>query len=244
MDNQKAKEILSAYRPSTDDAADPFIAEALEVMRRNSGLIDWFEQQCALDKAIRNKLGEIEVPSDLEEKILSSQKVTPIRSGERRFAWFAPLAAAAAVAAITGLWIANMATGEFNSYRAEMVEYVSEEYDVDPEVHSLDALRKIFAERSWPSGYIVPAGLLGVELEGGVAKKWEGSKVSLICHEYEEHKDIWLFVIEVSDLEDAPETDAPQFAKIGRMTTASWTQGIYTYLMVAERDQAFLKKYL
>ena len=56
--------------------------------------------------------------------------------------------------------------------------------------------------------------------------------------------DLWLFVVDRASVKDAPAGDSPQFAKINRLITATWTQGDKLYLLSTEGDERTLKPYL
>jgi hypothetical protein len=243
VDRREAKEILWAYRPEAGDTEDPRVGEALELARRDPELMRWYEQQRAVDEAIRSELRQIAVPPGLRERILTAQKVRRRVPG-RRLTQVLAVAAAMALAVIVGQQFAADESAGFDGYREKMVEFVSDEYDLSAEADNLDALRRFFAKIAWPADYEVPELLQVVPVEGGTAMEWRGNRVSLLCLEREEHKDIWLFVIDRSALPDPPAAEDPQFLKFGKLMSASWSEGDLTYLLVAEGDEAFLRGYL
>ena len=76
MDNDEAKFILRAYRPSGADAADPKFADALEQAKRDPSLGKWLSDEQALDRAIAGKLQRVTVPADLRESIFAGVMVS------------------------------------------------------------------------------------------------------------------------------------------------------------------------
>lgn len=70
MNCSEAKEVLLLYRPGIADAADPQIAEALELVGRDPELRRWFDQHSAFQKAMRAKFRQIEVPAHLKASLL------------------------------------------------------------------------------------------------------------------------------------------------------------------------------
>jgi anti-sigma factor RsiW len=242
VDRREAKEILWAYRPEAGDTADPKVGEALEAARRDPELMRWYEQQRAVDEAIRAELRQIVVPPGLRERILGAREVRK-RVPRRRLTQLVAVAAAVALAVIVGQRFTADESSGFDAYREKMVEFVSDEYELSAEADDLEGLRRFFAKIAWPSDYVVPEPLKVVPVEGGTAMDWRGHRVSLLCLEREEHEDIWLFVIDRSALPDPPETEASQFLKVGRLMTASWSQENITYVLVAEGDEAFLRGY-
>src|SRR5579862_10039222 len=102
MDNQQAREILSLYRPGLDDPNDPFFAEALMQARRDPELGRWFEKQCAVDVAVRDKFRQITAPAGLQQQILAERKVVRPAIWWERSAFLAAAAAAIVLAVFAG----------------------------------------------------------------------------------------------------------------------------------------------
>src|SRR5437867_9025179 len=100
MDNQHAKAVLRLYRPGTADGTDPELAEALAQVQRDPELRRWFEEHCALQTAVREKLRALQPPAGLKERILAQTN-----SRRKVIHWKSPvgLAAAAAVLLLLGL---------------------------------------------------------------------------------------------------------------------------------------------
>src|SRR5271156_1981524 len=97
MNNNDAKLILQVYRPSGEDASDPFFAEALEQARLDPALRIWFADQQAKDERMRGALQIIVPPHDLRDMIVRTQKIAQFPSGaSRRNTQFGTLLAIAA----------------------------------------------------------------------------------------------------------------------------------------------------
>jgi hypothetical protein len=56
--------------------------------------------------------------------------------------------------------------------------------------------------------------------------------------------DVWFFVIDHSAVRDAPAQASPAVTQVNRATTASWSAGGRTYLLVVDGDEQLLRKYL
>jgi hypothetical protein len=236
VDNQQIRQILSAYRPGVDDA-DSQVAEALALARRDATLSRWLDEQIAMDTAIRAKLRDLPAPIGLKTRLLAN---APAARPVRLWAWLAP-AAAALIAIVVGvLWLHPHET--FAAYRADMAKFVSAKYDLDLHSENFDDLRQNFAKNGYPSDYVLPPGLKQLHVEGGCLRQWHGHKVALVCLEAKDH-DVWLFVEEKAKEPDAP-CASPVFAKDGKITTASWSEGHLTYVLATEGDDAELKSYL
>lgn len=76
MNNQEAKWILQACRPGGRDDPDPMFAEALEQVRRDPELREWFVEERAFDSHVHDKLQQaITVPSGLKAALLAQRKM-------------------------------------------------------------------------------------------------------------------------------------------------------------------------
>jgi hypothetical protein len=75
MNTQQAKFILQAYRPGGQDANDPQFAEALEQVKNDPNLAEWFAAQTAFDGAVAHALGTVAPPAQLREMILAGRRV-------------------------------------------------------------------------------------------------------------------------------------------------------------------------
>ncbi len=244
MDRGQAREVLLRYRPGRDDTIDPQIVEALALLERDPELALWFEQQQRVDDVIRARFRETPVPADLKQRILAEQKIV-----RPDFAWRRPvlIAAAAAVVVLGALaaWMISKsaASDGLSAYRTYMVTYVSDPYMMNVRASNFDELRQVLAQRKWPTDFIVPDRLRTVTVVGGGAIEWNGHKVALACMKQDNHG-VWLFVVEKSALRDAPATQIPRVNTVNAMPTATWTQRGNTYLLTAQGDETFLRKYL
>lgn len=71
MDKQQAQFILHSFRPDGADAADPDFAEALLMAAEDRSLGEWLASERSSDAAFAEALGEITIPSELRNHILS-----------------------------------------------------------------------------------------------------------------------------------------------------------------------------
>ena len=55
--------------------------------------------------------------------------------------------------------------------------------------------------------------------------------------------DVWLFIVDRTVTPDAPTTDVPRITQTGKITTASWTSGAYTYLLATESPTVPIHRY-
>ena len=72
MDLEKAKFVLSCYRPDGGDAHDESFVEALALVAENRELSDWFAKERSMDSTFSQAMCSLEVPSELRGDILAS----------------------------------------------------------------------------------------------------------------------------------------------------------------------------
>ena len=243
MNREQAQEILLSYRPGCDDADDPQIVEALQLLDQDPELASWFAAHQRADAVIRARLRETPVPADLKERILAEQKIV-----RPEFAWRRPVLIAAAAAVIVlgvvSLWAFRSGAGNgLSAYRAEMVRVVENGYTMSVRAGNFDQLRQILTEKQWPSDFIVPDHLRDVTVVGGSALEWKGHKVALACMK-DHSRGLWLFVVENAAFRHAPDSEIPNVQMVSSSPTAVWSQSGNTYLLTVQGDEAFLKKYL
>ena len=244
MDSRRAKEILACYRPGRDDPSDPQFAEALEQARREPGLAEWLDRQTALDAALRNKLGQIRVPPDLPETILAQLPARPVALAW----WRQPALRAAAVAlvvlcGVAGFWLATR-RDTFDAYRQQMAGLVSREYEMTLRSKDFNEIRDYLASRGWPSDFALAPAMRALEAEGSSIINWRGRKVSLVCVDAGEDRDLFLFIVHRDVLADAPAGESPEFARVGGIMTATWSAGGELYMLAGHGDEQFLRQYL
>jgi hypothetical protein len=243
VNSQQVKQKLELYRPGVDDT-DPQFADALAETKRDAELQRWFDERCALYAVVRAKLGEVTAPAELRGRILTERKIIhPVIWWQNPFV----LAAAAAVAmtAVMAWFLFPLRQpADLGGFRQAMVRSVSGEYKMMLETNDLNQIRDFLAKNQAQADYQLTAALERTPAEGCTILDWHGHKVSLLCFDLGNDNDLWLFIVDRTALPDAPATESPQFAGVGKMATASWSQGDSTYLLAVNGDTEKLRKYL
>jgi hypothetical protein len=232
------------YRSSVDDAGDSLVAEALAQSRRDPELARWFDQQQAVDAALGRKFKQIPVPGGLEQEILAERKtVRPAIWWQRPVLLFAA-AAAVVLAVVAGYWWRQPVSQDFASYRQTMARLVSGDYKMMLETNDLNAVRQFLAANHSPANYVLTAEMQKLPAEGCALINWHGRPVSLVCLDRGADNDLFLFVANRFALPDQPADRTPRFARIGPMTTASWTIGDTSYVLASKGSEDDLRKFL
>jgi len=244
VDNQQAKEILSLYRPGLDDAGDPFFAEALARAQGDPELGRWFEKQCAVDAAMREKFQQIVAPMDLARQILTERKIIRPAVWWERPALWAAAAAAIVLAVISGYLLRQPETTTFAAYRKNMTRLVSGEYKMMLETNDLGAIRQFLGKNQGASDYVLTKEMEKLPAEGCALISWHSQRVSLVCLDRGHDDDLFLFIVDRSGLPDPPISSLAQFARVNNMATASWTAGDKIYVLATKGNEEDLRRFL
>ena len=255
MTQQEAKRILSVYRPGTADDNDPYFAEGLAYVERQPGLRAWFENHCAVQRALRARFRQVSVPEGLKEQIISEHRSWVAHQRWRRPAALVAVAAAIAmVIAVAALLLEPVAPptdkADLATFCSRMGRAVLGQYTMSLETNDMHQIRAYLAQDHAPADYQLTKALNKTELIGCGVLGWQGKLVSMICfHSGKplasgEKTDIWLFVVDRGAVLDAPTSGTPQIGKVNRLVTASWTQGQKLYMLAMNGDDATIRPYL
>jgi hypothetical protein len=260
MNPGQAKEILAVFRPGTADETDPFFAEALELIKTDGELRDWFQRRSSLDAALRAKLRQVPAPAGLKAAILSGKLQCARVVWWRRPSLWAAAAAIAGLIVLTGWWLRNLdlnraahdqLTGnsttagqiEFATYRKKMARIVSANYKMSFRSRDQEKIREFLTKNKGHTDYELTLPMQKLPGEGTAVLKWRGITTSLICLDSGRKTMLFLFITDRTNLPDAPVDAAPQFDQLDNLAGASWTQGDKTYLLLTEGDRTSLQAY-
>jgi hypothetical protein len=87
-------------------------------------------------------------------------------------------------------------------------------------------------------------------MTGCAIENWRGTKFSMICFRTGQplppgqQSDLWLFVVDRSQLKDAPPAGSRQFVRVNRLQTVTWTEGGKLYVLGLEGSEQTLRQYL
>jgi len=248
MNSRQAREILMRYRPGVADDSDPELAQALEQAARDPELGRWFEHHRAFQNAVRDRFTQLSPPAGLKDKILAQYRPAEVVVWWQRpdFRTLAA-AAAAAIVLLVGLAVFRDRPREdqsFLAFRNRIVRNAQRGYAMDITTTNLDEIRRYLAAHEASADYVLPGPLQQLPGDGGAVVRWQNRKVSMVCFDSGNHNDLYLFVARRSDLPDAPAAPEPEFSRIGKLTTASWSTGDKVYVLAGKGDEQFLRRYL
>jgi hypothetical protein len=246
MNSEQAKEILASCRPGGLEDDDPRFAEALDAAQRDPQLAAWFEEQLALDAAIRRKLHETSLPDDLLNRILAAQKCGARSPARSRHGWLALAAGVMILMGLGAIWFQRgPATREtaFESFQADMPVFLRVFPTLDVETERLVEVRRWLESRQPAVTGKLPAGLELFPSIGCREVLWRNRKAALVCYMVDGEV-VHLFVLNKSDWPEAALAASPRFERQGAMATAAWSEGDSVYLALSRGGEAFLKRYL
>ena len=257
MNRDEVKNILLLYRPGSADANDLQTAEALALAKRDPELAGWLEAHCARQLLLRDRFRQITAPAGLKEQIISEQaaddKIVPF--WHRKFS-LVHAARMMVVILLVGVaisfWLANHhePADTLAVYQKQMVRDALSPYAMDLLTNDPAAMRAHLAQSQAPADFTLPAPLQQAALAGCAVQDWQGVKVSMICFRTGKPlapgaaSDLWLFVVDRDSVKKIPAGAAPQFARVNRLITATWTQGDKLYLLGTEGDEKTIRQYL
>jgi hypothetical protein len=206
MTRKEAEEILSAFRASTADRADPAFREALELVGKDSDLAAWLARQQEFDAIVIAKLSSIRPPEGLREAVLESLK--PI-ARPPQFWRFGLLAAAAAVlvALFLGQQIVSLRnpSTQFQSFYSDALAMVAVKPmpKLDLETASLEMTQAFIEQHDAPRLGRLPPELRLIATAGCRVFVWRQHLASLTCFRLPSGNLLHLVVIDEKALGDS-----------------------------------------
>ena len=243
MDGRQAREILSLYRPGSTVSPDPAMAEALDLVRRDPDLAAWFGLHCAAQTPAPAHLRDLPVPEALKHPVAAEPAAKRRRMGSRHSAL---LLAATVTVFIIFICFSFSSQNEytFNLFRDRIVRMAQRSYPIKMVTSNPAQIREYFRTNGVSLDYVLSTNLEKLPGKGGAVFPWHNHPVSLLWLHSDENKDLYLFMANRQDIPTAPVPGKPQYNKIGRLMTVSWSDAERVYVLTGPYDAASLQKYL
>jgi hypothetical protein len=117
-----------------------------------------------------------------------------------------------------------------------MVRAALREYRMDIVSNDRDGVRSFLATNGAPADYRIPKKLEQTKLTGAGLLRWRSNPVSMVCFDRGSNEMLFLFVVRYSAMDNPPPA-APEYSKVNKLMTASWTEGEHSYLLLGEVQQ-------
>lgn len=135
---------------------------------------------------------------------------------------------------------AHLASTEVNYFGAQS-------YRMNYRSPNLEDIRVWLKEHGGHTEFAVPPSLHKPLNLGCAVMDWRGRRVTLLAFQTGRslpHDKVHLAIIHAADLPDAPPRERPRFGAGEDWTTAAWTDGALTYLLMAPGDREAVEKFL
>jgi len=246
MSRDQAKEILSAFRPGTEDERDPVFVEALQLAAQDGELSAWLAERQAFDSAFKRRLSASPLPEGLLEQIRIGATLRQTKARQRRRRLLALAACLVLLLTLAGLCLYQWnltETTQFSACRSDMVDFLQHFPKLDLETANLAQARQWLADTRHLQQVQFPTGLQRFPTIGCRTLEWHGHGLALVCFMVDGEV-VHFIVIPRSRIPDGPPTSEPQFARVGRETTVAWSRGDLTYMVLSKASEGFLRKRL
>ncbi|MDB6137030.1 MAG: hypothetical protein JWO94_102 [Verrucomicrobiaceae bacterium] len=260
MNRHEAQLLLTAFRPGEQATGDDATRLALEYLRDDPELAQWFADSQALDKAIADRIASVSVPVSLKTDILAGARVSRQKNFWRSgFVWMA-VAAMVLVTVLVGFpWVRHQQT-DVTSARvqdpvASLAEYRQDVGEAFAKMsvggfkptlgvsNMADVARYVSTQSSPLGNPATPGGLSVVKPLACRVIDWRGQKVSIICvgrNNLEAH----VFVVDRKAIRDPGNVDVKAVAEAGGYPVAAWEDDQHAYVMVGNTKTTDLSKLL
>ena len=231
--NDRAKLLLSAYRPGGNDAADPAFAEALAQAQHDPALRAWLEESQTFDRAVAERLSTMPVPADLRATILAGAKFSQPRRWWQTPKIWALAAMLVVLASLAAFWPAAKPDAWPVDSLAVLDGVLKGEVKLDTEHPQPAHLVEWLAAHAAPVPSPIPPQLAQLPSVGCKTIDSGGRKVSLICFDLGNKELAHLFTTPRDGLRLPPPDRQPIFSRMRNWNLASWSDGAQVHMLAS-----------
>ncbi len=243
MNNEQAKFILRAYRPSGRDAGDAVFCEALRQAKADPALGAWLAREQAFDAAVAAKLRAAAPPAGLREAILTGAHLsTPAAPVRRRLpAWLAVAASIAVVAGAATYWLVGVrASGPEEITRLALDDPFSAH--TGPHADKLGALGAWLEDPDHRMTALPAVDLAQLKADGCRTVTIAGHDVFEIC--FRQGGWYHLYLARSRDFGTAGAEHAPVLLARGERSVATWASRGLVYVLMTKGSPDALERVL
>lgn len=249
MDNERAKLILSAYRPDGSDTEDLLFQEALTQARLDPDLGAWMAEQAAFDKRVSEQLRAVRPPRELRASLLLAGKVTkapiPVRTW-RQPAWFALAATILVLAGMAFLWWPTTQEGLSLAGSKTELQRLTQVHGhaFDTKMADFAQADRWLADQGAPHDFVIPSGLTRAPGVGCDVIAMGKATVTVLCFPVGTDKVVHLYVFKRNELRDPPPEGRAAFEQDGAIAMAAWSDSKNSYVMASRGSVDSLRELL
>ncbi len=135
-------------------------------------------------------------------------------------------------------------------FRGRVVTTALRMYRMDLETSDANKIRNYLASNNALADFQLTPALTNTALAGCGVLTWQGAKVSMVCFRSGQpppsgaKSDLYLFVVDRATVPDAPAEGQTRLEKVSQVSTASWSSDGKVYVLAAEGDEEFLRRFL
>ncbi|RME67423.1 MAG: hypothetical protein D6781_13275 [Verrucomicrobia bacterium] len=249
MDNEQAKFVLGASRPSGRDDERPEVAEALSRAATDADLCDWLARERASDAAIARKMRELEPPAELRSRLLIGTR-TSRRKRPLWKRWSIPMGLAAALFLAVGVawWLlpppghmVDQSAPTLAAWQRSCVgifsnplfslDYLDDDYR-PLEDYLVRHGARVAGRLPFADGITSALGCSVLE--------WRGARVSLACFHSRTGELVHLFTMPAHYIEQAPPLQPVYRAQVDAFATITWQQDDLVVMVASRMPQETL----
>ena len=214
------------------------MAQALKLAREDTQLAAWFGQHCA---------ALVKFPAEPEGVTAAPVPKHRPSAGTERFNRLVKIVVGLAGLTLltAALWrhFYSLPPNTFDSYRDRMARRVQRSYLMSNNATDQAQIRQYFRAHDGAVNFPLPKNLDKLAGAGASVFTWNSQTVSLLGLDAG-GANLYLFLIKKSAFANPSIPGQPQFLRVGRLMTASWTSGDTVYLLTGPLDEAGLKSYI
>ncbi|MFP4352384.1 MAG: hypothetical protein ACLFRP_07660 [Puniceicoccaceae bacterium] len=250
MNREEAKAVLRAWRTGMGPEDEPLAREALDRLKTDRVLAEWFEAEKAFDRRVEGALEAMPVPRGLRGRILAA--APPKDSGEqadtgkvRRFPVVLSLAASLAALIFVGILVFDPSAAEAEADLDGFYDHVLETADMpaDPGTESDDfgELRRYLTDRGAVVPDILPGELDPLSPTGARVTEWIDRVVGVVHLRDDGGEGYRLFLLPSTAVPEASELpDKPAPRRLRGYSMLIWTEDGILYALATEGSEADL----
>lgn len=240
MDKEQVRQVLSVYRAGSDDALDPYFAEALRAAEADPELEAWFAEAQRFEAEVVALLHATPAPVGLKEAILRRAAVSPAPgvTAERRIAFAPWLAAAAAVVAAFFIGRGSVVPAAVHrlgdgSLALQAISYSGQMPKLDFVCFSSNAVKGWVDEKSaaMHMGNLLDKPMPNMQMIGSSATEWNGKPVILVALQNGQHMGM-LYLMRAADFPSGASEDGHVMERDGWVSKVG-CRGEHVFVLTA-----------